>query len=333
MAAMARTTPSWADAGIHRKKFDRNSVELPRYADIERRFKADGRALVRAYQAGDINQAQFIGQFRDKLQRAETDAFVAGRRARGVADPTISDDEAAMLDGRFSRNMKYAHKFARDISAGRGRMDYEKRVELYGNSLWSVYTRGETTDWSEPNKNARHHWILDPDAEHCNTCIQNAKESRERGGFTWEEMAVIGWPGEKTDCMTKCRCHIRVQNKRRVDPDRAMAQEVKETPEEGFDAYRELVGEDYTTAMAASGLPMVRTAPALIEEAEKMDSHAMALPVVPKTLMYPASVNVLDNDLRLFVGTDGVSAWVARDPDNGLWYVFSLILGKDAKLW
>lgn len=327
-----RTAPDWSTTPLARRKYDRNAVELPRYADIERRFKRTGRGLVAAYENGDLTEGQFISRFRDALRDSETHAFVAGRRARGIASEAIGQGEADMLTGRFSRNMRYAHNFARDIKNGRGRMDYYKRVDLYGNSLWSVYSRAETVDWDDPNKNARYFWVLDPDAEHCPTCIENAKQSRDNKGFSWEDMATIGWPGERTLCGVKCRCHVRTKNVRRVDPDRAMAAEPSGTAGGGFDAYQALVGEDYSIPMPASGLPMVRTHPDLIQEAQKIGTHAQALPVVPKTLLQPKQVQTIDDNLRLYIG-DGISAWVARNPEDGLWYVFSLILGKGLGLW
>lgn len=305
-------------------KFARNAAELPRYASIEREFKRKGVQLVRAFEDRTLTKSQFIRGFRDLLRDAETDAFIAGKRARGHMVTDINRAELDMLAGRHSRNMRFAHAFADDIEQGRGRMDYDRRVKLYGDSLWSIYTRAETVDWDDPDLNARYYWILDPDAEHCPDCIERAKKSRDNDGFTYDELSLMGWPGEKTLCQVKCRCHVRVVRKRVLVADRAEDAEIAPTGAEGVDILSQLIGSDFMLPIPASGLPYVKVDPTVVDQAAKIESLARSLPVVPKTLIHPVDVHVPEPDQRLFIGPD-VNVLVERSPEDGRWWLIGLI--------
>lgn len=319
-----RQVKTWGFGSNPRNKFDRNAVELPRYASIERQFKSQGVRLVRAFENRDITKAQFIRGFRDALRDAETDAFIAGKRARGFMVTDLNEAELDMLAGRHSRNMRFAHSFANDIESGRGRMDYDRRVKLYGDSLWSIYTRAETVDWDDPDLNARYYWILDPDAEHCTDCIDRAKRSRDNDGFTYDELSLMGWPGERTICQVKCRCHVRVVRKRVLVADRADDATIAPTGAEGIEVFAQLVGSDFMLPIPASGLPFVKVDPEVVAEASKIDSLARSLPVVPKTLISPIDIQIPEPDVRVYIGPD-VNAWVERSPEDGRWWLIGLI--------
>jgi hypothetical protein len=327
-----RQAPQWGGDPLQRDKFAQNSIEIPRYAQIERGFSGQAQTVVTQFQSGSIDRATAMNRFREHLQEAETAAFVAGRRSRGHASMEITDAEASMLAGRHSRNMRYFSGFLDDVEDGAGRMPYGKRADLYAKSLWSLYTRGETTDWEEPeNVAARYYWIMDPDAEHCRDCIERAKHSRDNDGYSWDELVEIGWPGENTVCMVNCRCHVQTVKRKVLVPveDRMPA----ETPEQGTEEFIEMLGgPGLKVRMPAAGVPSVGLTPELLVQLfrgfnspEETTQAAMLLPTVPGVLAKPSLILPYGDDSRLYIG-NGMTLRTDRR-DDGLWYLVSLFLG------
>lgn len=330
-----RFTPEWAGDPVAGDKFSRDIVEIPRYASIERDFANESQRLVSDYLAGRIDRNVLVSSFKGRLEDAETSAFVAGRRARGDTSTSISDPELQMIYGRHSRNMGYFNGFVQDMDSGVGRMDYMKRAKMYAQSLWSLYTRGEASDWDEPEKqNSRYFNVLDPDAEHCPECIEITKKSRDQGGLTWEELVELGFPGER-QCMTHCRCHIRVVRKATVLPERFEDVAMARSGQQGIKSLEELLGgEDFPLKIPAAGLPSVKTSPDVISQslaAAGTDREALArrLPLIPLVMTEPDQVWDAQGGGKVFE-RDGLGVHVDRD-ENGIWRVLALILGKDLR--
>lgn len=326
--AQGRDPKQWGSRPLQPTKFDRNAVELPRYESIEKRFASQARALVAEYQAGTIDRQRLIGQFAKELKDAETDAFVAGHRARGKRVDEISESEARMMAGRHSRNMKYFKRFVSDMDNGRGRMPYLQRADLYAKSLWSLYTRSESVDWDQAeDQNARYFWIMDPDAEHCPSCIERARLSRDNDGFTWEELSTLGWPGENTQCQVNCRCHIRTVRKRNLLPERTPTEPAPD-PDSGLDQLiRTLGGEKMPVGMPAAGLPFVRMTPEALQSfSAKYPGEAHRyLPVIPDTLINPQNARI---GPETSIYEKGPLTVVNERRPSGIWTVWTILFGK-----
>jgi hypothetical protein len=333
-----RFAPEWGADPLDPKKFQRNSVEIPRYATIERNFSGQAQTVVSQFQAGQITRPEAMKLFKESLQDAESSAFVAGRRARGAASLEITDAEAKMLTGRHSRNMRYFSGFLDDIENGEGRMPYNKRADLYAKSLWSLYTRGETTDWAEPeNIGGRYFWVMDPDAEHCVDCLERAGKSRDQNGFTWDELIEIGFPGENTKCRVNCRCHIRPEQRQKAPP----FQDVPpaENPTEGLEQFIDMMGgPGLKIRMPAAGIPSVGLTPEVLVDlfqrfpsVAEADEAARLMPVVPAVISKPETVIPNGDDLRYFIG-QGLTIKVERN-DLGLWLMTGMYLGTPINIF
>ena len=212
------TAPSWAADPVGRNRTLRNAESLPRYAEIEARAASSFQGIVARIESKEIGSREASALMRESLLDFETEAFVAGRRARGVRSSEFTDGEIAMLADRNARQMEFFDRFAGDVVAGRGRMDYADRAELYAKGLWSLYTRGESHDWNgdDPGEGYewRFLWHMEPGAEHCGDCRKRLDDSLKMGGFTYDEIAARGWPGENTICGVNCRCHVERVKKR-----------------------------------------------------------------------------------------------------------------------
>lgn len=326
--------PTWAGDPAASAKFDRNAIELPRYANIEQNARQAFQQTVSDYLSNKITDAQLHQQFSQQIMDAQAEAFVAGRRARGDIRDGITDAEEAMLVARHEEQMKYFRGFAADMKAGRGKVNYVARAGMYSESLWSVYTRGETSDWESPEtENCRYYWVLDVEADHCKTCIERARMSRDQDGFTWEEIAAVGWPGENTDCGRNCRCHVRKVCKSVVLPERIDQAEPAESSDEGFRSLEELLGgQGLPLKIPAAGVPYVAANPLVVKDsvaqAPNPEQLAQRLPTIPKALTKPAQI-IENQGWKLYVG-DEIEVLIGRN-DDGLWQIVSLFLPAEER--
>lgn len=335
---LARDLPDWADHSAPRDKFSRNAVEIPRYASIERSMTSDAQSVIHRLQTGEIDKRKAMAQFKDALLQHETEAFVAGRRARRDLRPELSPAEEKMLTGRHSRNMRYFSGFCDDVVEGKGKMPYPQRAEAYAKSLWSLYSRGETSDFdSDEASKWRYVWVLDVEAEHCKDCLKRAGESRVKP-YTWDELTEIGWPGEKTACCYNCRCHVN-----RIKPSKAQTKideqppTVAETPSAGIERFHDMLGgPELPNALPAAGVPYVRVQPATLTRiAQRQPTQAardqvlQSLPLLPQTLARPQSV-LNQGDVRIYT-RDGIGAAIQRDPDSGRWWLLYMLVSDQLR--
>lgn len=329
LADRNKKIPPWSTHKLESTKFHRNESELPRYVKIEKVFAVHAKRIVRDYAAGRIDKKQAMAQFREHLNTAETHAFISGKRASGSKVLFVTPAEQKMLNGRHSRNMRYFSNFLNDIRDGKTRMPIMRRATMYAKSLWSLYNRGQGgIDWTDPDPNARYMWVLDFDAEHCEDCMRKYKRSIEQGGYTFDELIEIGFPGEGCACMTHCRCHIeKMSPKKGKKPD----------PSEGAPGMllkHLLDGNNEAVPVGAAGLAKAYVSPASVAESiHALGSSTKAsvfLENLPETLnltlLRPASIEHIGESIRVYNGYDGSQIRMERGP-NGLWYVVDLIVG------
>ncbi|RYG36566.1 hypothetical protein EON81_09310, partial [bacterium] len=190
-------------------KFDRQFDTVTAYVRVEDQFGATVREIINDVDSKRITPQKAIARFEEEHMLAQADAFVLGRRSTDPKASGFTPAELDMLAARHEAQTAYFRNFVKQVGEGKGRMDYGQRSDLYGKALWSAYTRGESVDWDETDTK-RYVWVMDPDSQdHCRSCIERARQSRQKGGFTFAQLATIGFPGEGTDCGVNCRCHIR----------------------------------------------------------------------------------------------------------------------------
>lgn len=184
-------------------------TERARYANMETSFRRRCQAMLAKYEAADIEKGVFVETFSRDLYRFQVQMYLSGRRMAGRWDSSLGEAEAKMLHGQHAREMKYFHNFVRDMDAGAGRMPYAQRMDLYALGGYSVYLRGAVENFPDAAL-IKWEWIITPEAESCDTCVRNAKMSKEQGGFTLGQIQNdLGFPGEKTICLSRCRCHLK----------------------------------------------------------------------------------------------------------------------------
>jgi len=187
---------------------------------LERQFRRELQLRWQEYLRGERTLNSLADWMRENLPRYQVEAYRLGQRARGDYSGQLTEADKKFLHAEFSHQMRYFHRFLRDVRAGRGRMDYAQRLDLYGKDLYGIFM---TAYWGglPYTVGRRFYWMLGRDAkgrpiEHCPDCIERAWRSRQQGGFTYEELVKMGLPGTgKTRCLNNCRCWIKEVGTRR----------------------------------------------------------------------------------------------------------------------
>ena len=256
---------------------------------------------------------------RTHLQEAETHAFISGKRAQGTKALAILPAEQRMLDGRNSRNMRYYSRFLSQISEGTTIMPIDRRADMYAQSLWSIYNRGQAgVSWMNPNADARFAWVMDPAAEHCQSCLERFQLSIREKGLTWDQLIEIGFPGEQTDCGVHDRCHVQQIGKPKGP-----------TPDDPTERLLNAIvtGDDSPIPITVAGMPPVALEPARMAQsiatagtAPKMEAFIDQIPSMLDTLLKPRLVYPMGEDMRIYEDKYGKKIEVQRLP-SGIWTI------------
>lgn len=201
----------------HRPSLGRNKTDVPlqnvrieraRYAKVEDAFRGYLQRLMRGYIGGKVDRETLLREFSTNLHKFQSVAYNQGRRTAGDVSDKLTDADMKYLHGQHSLEMRYFHKFVRQIDAGKGRMPYKIRMDLYGLSGWTLYVRGFVRSL-DGGRGMRFHWIRNILAESCPDCVKREAISKEIGGFTVAQLeGRIGYPGQYTRCGSRCQCRL-----------------------------------------------------------------------------------------------------------------------------
>ena len=190
---------------------------LEDYKVVEADFTETLGRLLRKFRYGDETRAKFQrdakGLFREMYRRA----FSLGLQAGGVRGyvasmkkdepPPLTAKDREWLERTLTDESKYFNKFVDDVAAervGRGsKMNMADRTKLYGNSLRMAFESGRVM--ATPG-NALIYWIMNPKAEHCQTCQWLLKMSP----FSKQNIPTL-LKEARTACVIGCKCRLLVR--------------------------------------------------------------------------------------------------------------------------
>lgn len=109
-----------------------------------------------------------IGHFYNQL-------FEKGLQAAGDTGIFKTPQWKAMLLRIIRDEVDYWRNFMHDVSAGNGKIQYEKRLKMYSNAGREAFWLGWVLGDTNPNRNI--YWVIGNTIDHCNTCSQMEKKS------------------------------------------------------------------------------------------------------------------------------------------------------------
>jgi hypothetical protein len=152
------------------------------------------------------------------FRRFYTAAFLLGKDTmigglQGTARKMTPEDNK-WLEAFLRKEYELWTKFMAQVRAGTTKMAPSRRVEMYVQTLRSMYNASKVLN-SSPT--ALYHWETSP-AEHCPQCLYLA----QHGPYTKENIPTIPGSGD-TVCHSNCKCHLRISHPSVVEYQRVKA--------------------------------------------------------------------------------------------------------------
>ncbi len=166
-------------------------------------FRRRIQAHLRDFQAERLSRGETEMRLKREISHYYRVLFEQGKRAAGnPMAPTRN--ELVTLNKIRVDEFGYLEGFLDDIEAGAGVMDYERRMNLYGNAVREAYWAAWVMADMSPDR--RIDWVLHPTADHCASCVKMT----EGGPYSPQRFMETGlFPQSGAlDCTTNCKCHL-----------------------------------------------------------------------------------------------------------------------------
>jgi hypothetical protein len=199
--AIVATVGAALRPGRHRALQDVGQrMVYPEFARLESRFRKD---LTDVFNHLDTYTNRRVKQL---FRVNYTQAFKLGHHAAngGVGrPPELKPEDKKWLESFLRKEFDLWKKFMEDVKAKRGKLDYDRRKEMYVQALRSMYNSSRAMA-APPT--TLYYWETTI-AEHCPHCLYLAS----KGPFTKENLPTVPASGD-TKCLSNCKCHLRIHN-------------------------------------------------------------------------------------------------------------------------
>jgi hypothetical protein len=120
------------------------------------------------YELGRISSSEWAKQAGGDIRWFYEEIYRQGQRT--VGDPAIdlSPQDRAIVNRLIADELDWLKRFADDMDAGRGRMPYRERLDLYVNATWEVWWNGWVIGDQRSTREIR--WVFGGTIEHCKDC-------------------------------------------------------------------------------------------------------------------------------------------------------------------
>jgi len=134
-----------------------------------------------------------------------TSAFELGNKSikGGFLGGRIDEEDKRWMETFLRKEFDYWKKFISDTKAKKTKMDPKRRVEMYVQTLHTMY---DTARVLGSSVTALYYWETSP-AEHCSHCLYLAAKSP----FIKANLPTVPASGD-TSCKSNCKCHLRIEH-------------------------------------------------------------------------------------------------------------------------
>jgi hypothetical protein len=172
----------------------------PRFARLEAAFRRELDVIFDFHE--DFNNRKMKRVFRTYYTKAFQLGHASDKGAFSSRLPELKPEDKRWLETFLTKEFGYWKKFIADVKAGKGKLDHEKRKEMYIMTLRSMYNSSRVI----ANPPTTIYWWDTTPAEHCPHCLYLQSKSP----FTKENLPTVPASGD-TKCLSNCRCHLRIE--------------------------------------------------------------------------------------------------------------------------
>ena len=176
-------------------------IVFPRFARLEAQFRRELDDIFKNFEVYTVRRVRRI--FRNIYTQAFQLGIAAAQGKTGDILQPLKPEDKRWLETFLQKEFKLWDKFMDDVKAKRGKLDYQKRKEMYVQALTSVYNSARVVV-TPPT--TLYYWETTP-SEHCPHCLYLERMSP----FTKDTLPTIPKSGD-TKCLSNCNCHLRIEH-------------------------------------------------------------------------------------------------------------------------
>lgn len=146
------------------REFDQNLQFLRRVYEQQVRLFAEGKTGVELVPLSTVED-----RMKTQIRQAYARVFLLGKRAAGNLTSATEVEQDAVM--RLRRDeYRYLRGFLADIREGRGKMAYDRRMEMYGAAARELYWLGWVMGDTRTGRMIE--WHVAAEKEHCSDCLR-----------------------------------------------------------------------------------------------------------------------------------------------------------------
>jgi len=184
-----------------------NTVSYTVRNDIIKQFNLDKRTYsrglnknMRSLLKNNITKAEYLELQKGLISSHFTKSFMAGKTFSQSTELKLSDDERRFIAYQTGQEMKFMTKFADDMVSKSGRMNYQKRMNMYAGGVDPMFEFGNLAYLPE---DIVIEWQLGRTDKHCIDCLSFASGSP----YKKKDLPALPRSGNSS-CLSNCRCSL-----------------------------------------------------------------------------------------------------------------------------
>lgn len=175
-----------------------------RYDREKENFRATLHGLLDQFLRGELSQGQFSYRIKREFKAMHELAFRLGTDAGGLGYMALPKEDLRWVEKFRRAEYTYLNKFIDDIVNGRGTMKYHDRLDMYVDTVDSLFHAGRVDTF--PEEGTKIYWMTGASAQVCPDCDLLAAESP----YTPGSLPTTPRAGD-TSCLSKCNCTLRIR--------------------------------------------------------------------------------------------------------------------------
>lgn len=174
------------------------------FLNVKRNYSSNLKHNFNMLLNGTVSKDEYVDLQKNIIESAFNNAFLLGKMYSQTSENTLTDTEKRMLRNMVTSEKEFMSRFADDVINNNGRMNYNKRLNMYVNSLVAVFTSGKMGYVPE---DSIIYWKLGEADKHCLNCLSLANNSP----YTKKSLPTVPKAGQ-TQCLSNCKCYLEYEN-------------------------------------------------------------------------------------------------------------------------
>ena len=161
------------------------------------------------YELGRITSAEWYRFTARDISFFYEEVYRAGQQSGGDPAIELSSQDRAIVNRLVKDELGYLKRFADDMDAGRGKMPYRARLDLYVNATWEPFWTGWMIGDQRATREIR--WVFGNTIEHCEDCQRFVNMGWTPAKRFFEEVTSKGYAprsGHLACGGWKCQCRL-----------------------------------------------------------------------------------------------------------------------------